>query len=202
MEQVTGSYVAHQGRTAVHAAPRWLGPIEAGFIHNWGELARSFGMDPTLGRVHALAFLSAEPLSTAQVAAALDLSEVQSSEYLDNLLRWGAVREVDVDDEPCFESNGDPWSWFLVTLKERGRREFGPLLQSVREANTRAQQLRTSLHPAARSELHRIERIARFSEFVDQIAGLLETFANVGAGPVLGALRMMAKMRGPRLARG
>ena len=201
MEQVTGSYVAFQDRPAFATAPRWLGPIETGFIHNWGALARSFGMDPTLGRVHALAFLSAEPLSAAQVAAALDLSEEQSCACLESLRRWGAVREVEVDDEPCFEADGDPWSWFLVTLKERGRREFGPLLQSVREANKHAQQLRPSLHPGARSELHRIERIARFSEFVDQIAGLLETFANVGAGPVLGALRMMAKVRGPRLVR-
>jgi DNA-binding transcriptional regulator GbsR (MarR family) len=212
MEQVTGSYVAYSDRSVAErrtpeptqkttAAPAWLGPIETGFIHNWGALARSFGMDPVLGRVHALAFLSAEPLSVVQVAAALELSEQQSNTYLDSLLRWGAVREIEVAGEPRYEADGDPWAWFMVTLKERGRREFGPLLNSVREANARAQQLRTSLHPGARSELHRIERIARFSEFVDQIAGVIETFANVGAGPVLGALRMMAKMRGPRFAR-
>jgi DNA-binding transcriptional regulator GbsR (MarR family) len=158
-------------------------------------------MDPMLGRVHALAFLSAEPLRCAQVASALELTDEQSAAYLDSLARWGAVRELEIAGEPHFEANGDPWSWFMVTLKERGRREFGPLLHSVREANARAQQLRSSLHPAARSELHRIERIARFSEFVDQIAGVIETFANVGAGPVLGALRMMSKMRGPRFAR-
>jgi DNA-binding transcriptional regulator GbsR (MarR family) len=204
MEQATGSYVAYSERSEVgeQSAPRWLGPIETGFIHNWGALARSFGMDPMLGRVHALSFLSAEPMSAAEVAAALGLDEDESTNYLDSLLRWGAIREVDsADGDQRFEADGDPWSWFLQTLRERGRREFGPLLQSVRDANTRAQQLRRSLHPGARSELHRIERIARFSEFVDQIAGLIETFANVGAGPVLGALRVMAKMRGPRLVR-
>jgi DNA-binding transcriptional regulator GbsR (MarR family) len=152
-------------------------------------------MDPMLGRVHALAFLSLEAMSACEIAAALDLDDEDSGAYLESLSRWGAVRAVEVDGERRYEADGDPWAWFMRTLRERGRREFAPLLQSIREANSRAQQLRRQLHPGARSELHRIERIARFSEFVDQIAGVLETFANVGAGPIMGALRMMSKMR-------
>jgi DNA-binding transcriptional regulator GbsR (MarR family) len=160
-------------------------------------------MDPVLGRVHALAFLSAEPVSATLVSETLGLDADETASCLENLERWGAVRELTDDDseERLFEANGDPWSWFLVTLKERGRREFGPLLQGFREASARAQQLRGSLHPGAKAELQRIERIARFTEFVDQIAGVLETFASLGAGPMMTAMRMMAKMRGPRLAR-
>lgn len=201
MEQVTAVYVAGSQRTVAPAAPRGLGPVESGFIENWAALARSFGMDPVLGRVHALVFLSAEPLSACEIAAALDLDEDDAGAYLESLARWGAVRAARCAGEPRFEAEADPWSWFMATLRERGRREFAPLLRSIREANACAQQLRGSLHPAARGELHRIDRIARFSEFVDQIAGLLETFANVGAGPLMGALRMFAKMRGPRLVR-
>ena len=100
-----------------------------------------------------------------------------------------------------YEADGDPWSWFLATIKERGRREFAPLVQSIRDANRHAQQLRTSLPPGAHEDLHRIARIARFSDFVEQIAGLLESFASVGAGPVMSALRMMAKVRSPRVPR-
>ena len=76
------------------------------------------------------------------------------------------------------------------------------MLFRSRDANVGAQQLRTSLPPgSSAAELRRIERIARFTQFVEQIAGLLETFASVGAGPVMSALRMVAKMRGPRLVR-
>lgn len=195
MEQVAGSYVGGSERPAERSAPRWLGPVEHGFIQNWAALARSFGMDPMLGRVHALAFLSMEAMSAAEIAAALDIDDEDSSAYLESLSRWGAVRGVELDGERRYEADGDPWAWFMRTLRERGRREFAPLLQSIREANSRAQQLRRELHPGARSELHRIDRIRRFSEFVDQIASVLETFANVGAGPVMGALRMMSKMR-------
>jgi hypothetical protein len=111
------------------------------------------------------------------------------------------VREAGDGEQLRYEANSDPWSWFLVTLKERGRREFGPLIQGFRDANVRAQELRVSLHPGARSELQRIDRIARFSEFVDQIAGLLETFATLGAGPMMTAMRMVAKVRAPRFVR-
>ncbi len=201
-QQVTGSHLPVSAPTRTRSA-RPLGAVEAGFIQNWGALARSFGMDPVLGRVHALAFLCAEAISTELVADTLGLELEQASSCLASLQRWGAVREVGAgsDDERLFEADGDPWSWFLVTLKDRGRREFGPLLQAFREANARAQELRGSLHPGARAELRAIERIARFSEFVDQIAGLIETFANLGAGPMMAAMRMVARVRSPRLAR-
>jgi DNA-binding transcriptional regulator GbsR (MarR family) len=173
--------------------------VETGFIQNWAALARCFGMDPMLGRVHALAFLSAEAMSASAISAALDIDDDDALAYLESLERWGAVRLVEVDGENRFEADGDPWSWFMHTLRERGRREFAPLLKAIREANSSAQVVRRSLPPGARNELHRIDRIARFSEFVDQIAGLLETFASVGAGPLMGALRMVARMRGPKL---
>lgn len=179
---------------------RELGSVEAGFIQSWAGLAQAFGMDSMLGRVHALTYLSPESLSAAEVALALKLSVQQAENYLESLTRWGALRELDgVDAGSRYEADGDPWSWFLVTLKERGRREFAPLVQSIRDANRHAQQLRGTLDPSAREDLHRIARIARFSDFVEQIAGLLESFASVGAGPVMSALRMMSKVRMPRV---
>lgn len=200
MQQSTGSYVPVFA-DAAEERPR-LGAIEAKFIQNWAALAKAFGMDPMLGKVHALAFLSVESVSAAEVGAALGIDGDSAAEYLGSLVRWGAVRAAQgAGVDARFESDGDPWSWFLSTLKERGRREFAPLVQSIRDANRRAQQLRATLGPDAQGELHRIQRIARFSEFVEQIAGLLETFAGLGAGPMMSALRMMSKMRAPRLMR-
>ena len=201
MQQGTGAHVAISDRLCGNRSPR-LSTVEASFIENWGALAKSFGMESVLGRVHALAFLSTEPVCAAQVAETLGLALDESVSSLERLRNWGAVRALDsADDEPWFEANCDPWSWFLATLKERGRREFGPLIQNFREANHRAQQLKRTLDSSSREELQRIERIARFSEFVDQIAGMLETLATLGAGPVMTAMKMVSKMRAPRFAR-
>jgi DNA-binding transcriptional regulator GbsR (MarR family) len=194
MQTVTSSYPP--------AGEHRLGAIEAGFVQNWGALSRAFGMDPILGRVHALAFLSTEPVSARHVARALGLDSDESKSCLEQLEAFGAVREIEcTDGELLFEADGDPWSWFLLTLKERGRREFGPLLRAIREANSHAQQLRRSSPAVSKGELHRMERIARFTEFVEQIAGVVETFAALGAGPLLSAMRMMARVRAPRLVR-
>jgi len=179
-----------------------LGAIEAGFVQNWGALARAFGMDPVLGRVHAMAFVSSEPVTASSVARALGVDLDECARCLEQLEGLGAVCEVDgAHGELCFEADGDPWSWFLVTLKERGRREFGPLLRALREANAHAQLVRRSLPQGSKTEFHRIDRIARFSEFVDQIAGVVETFAALGAGPMMSAMRMVARVRTPRLVR-
>src|SRR5438552_5900391 len=99
MEQLTGSHSPVCERT--HGDHRKLSSVEAGFIENWGALARSFGMDPVLGRVHALAFLSTDALNASQVAATLGLAAEDAARCLESLARWGAVREVpDDQDEP------------------------------------------------------------------------------------------------------
>jgi DNA-binding transcriptional regulator GbsR (MarR family) len=178
-----------------------LGTVEAHFIHNWAGLARAFGMDPLLGRIHAVAFLAARPVRVSHVAELLGISRTQAAAGLDELERWGVVELVgEDDDDRQFEADGDPWSWFLVTIKERGRREFGPLVHAIREAHASARAVRKRLDPNC-AEARRIDRIGRFSEFVDQIAGLLETFSTLGAGPMMTAMRMVSKVRAPRLIR-
>lgn len=178
-----------------------LGTVEAHFIHNWAGLARAFGMDPLLGRIHAVAFLAARPVRVSHVAELLGISRAQAADGLDELERWGVVELVgEDDDDRQFEADGDPWSWFLVTIKERGRREFGPLVHAIREAHASARAVRKRLDPNC-AEARRIDRIGRFSEFVDQIAGLLETFSTLGAGPMMTAMRMVSKVRAPRLIR-
>lgn len=180
-----------------------LSALESRFIENWAGLAKAFGMDGTLGRVHALTFVREEGLHAVTVSEVLGLEELEAARYLEELVRWGVVRKAaSSHGVPTFSADGDPWSWFMTTLKERGRREFGPLIDSIRDANVGAQRLRSSLPPgSSAAELRRIERIARFTQFVEQIAGMIETFASVGAGPMMSALRMVAKMRGPRLVR-
>lgn len=181
-----------------------LSAVEARFVQNWAGLARAFGMDPLLGRIHAVTFVAAGPVSAGEVAQLLGVSLEQALHGLEGLVEWGVMSEIGDEDRDAlreFEAEGDPWAFFLVTLRERGRREFGPLINAIREANAAARALRRDLPNHAQDEHRRIDRIHRFSDFVDQIAGLLETFASLGAGPLMGALRVASKVRTPRLLR-
>ena len=204
MSQAAVSSFPHLVTTAPADAAMHLSAVEARFVQNWAGLARAFGMDPLLGRLHAVTFLSAGPVSAGAVAEILGVSIEQAVHGLDGLVDWGVLRELgdsDSEADRSFEAEGDPWAFFLVTLRERGRREFGPLVSAIREANTSARALRRSLPNGALAEQRRIDRIHRFSDFVEQIASLLETFASLGAGPLMGALRMASKVRAPRLLR-
>ena len=86
MEQVTGSYLPVSERQRGDQGVR-LSSVEASFIENWGALARSFGMDPVLGRVHALAFLSTEPVSASQVCETLGLRADETERCIESLER-------------------------------------------------------------------------------------------------------------------
>ncbi|MDH5671137.1 MAG: hypothetical protein OEZ06_03250 [Myxococcales bacterium] len=201
MQQITESYTNPTTLPPASVEARELGSLEASFVTNWAALARAFGMDPMLGRVHALAYLSERPIPVMTVSTTLGLGVQQSEAYLAQLEAWGVIREVGGEDlERSYQAELDPWSFFLSTLKERGRREFAPLLQSIRTANAQAMRIQARRgHSDGAAE--RLQRIARFSQFVEQMANLLETFASLGAGPMLTTMRMVAKMRGPRLLR-
>lgn len=204
MSQAAISSFPHLVTSASADATTHLSAVEARFVQNWAGLARAFGMDPLLGRLHAVAFLTAGPVTAATVAEVLGVSVEQAVHGLDSLVDWGVLREVGEArsaGQRRFEAEGDPWAFFLVTLRERGRREFGPLVTAIREANASARALRRNLPQGSHVEQRRIDRIHSFSDFVEQIASLLETFASLGAGPLMGALRMASKVRAPRLLR-
>lgn len=198
MQEATGSYAPVEHLRSA-GQPQQLGALEARFIDNWSALAKGFGMDPMLGRIHALAFLSDEPIAAVHVAMAVGIGSEQADRWLQELAGWGVLEAIDCDEHgTVFQADTDPWSFFLTTLRERGRREFGPLLCSIRDAANRAEELSKTVSGPQRA---RLQRIARFTQFVEQIAHLVESFASLGAGPMLTALRMVAKMKGPRLLR-
>ncbi len=169
--------------------------VEDRFIENWGHLAEGFGMEEGVGKVHAVLYLASAPLGGAAIAEHLDIDEETCCEHLDTLVSFGIVHERGEEaGEQVFEAERDPWSWFMLTVRERARREFSPLVASIRAVNTLAQEAKSAPHVRGdRQRIARIERIGHFSHFVDQVSGLLEMFSNLGAGPLVATMRMAAK---------
>ena len=81
----------------------------------------------------------------------------------------------------------------MLTVRERARREFQPLLESIRAVNTLAQEAKKHAPRGDAERVARIERIGSFTHFVDQMAGFLELFASVGAGPLTATMRLATK---------
>ncbi|HEX7478080.1 MAG TPA: hypothetical protein VF331_09760 [Polyangiales bacterium] len=153
-------------------------------------------MQNSVGRIHAVLYLAGEPVAVSEVAADLSMELEECSEHLQTLVAFGVVRSSEHEDaqETRFVAERDPWSWFMSTVRERARREFSPLMASIRAVNALAHEAKSASHVRAdKHRAERMDRITHFTSFVDQVAGLIEMFSNLGAGPLVTTMRFAAK---------
>jgi len=117
-----------------------LSPVQQKFILHWGEMGARWGINRTVAQIHALLFLSAQPIHAEDIAQTLEVARSNVSTSLKELQGWRIVRRVHVlgDKRDHFESMHDPWEMFRVVLDERKRREIDPtqalLLECIAEA--------------------------------------------------------------------
>jgi DNA-binding transcriptional regulator GbsR (MarR family) len=171
-----------------------LSRIQDQFIESWARMASAFAMERMTGRVHALLYISEDPVDLSTVAARLASTEDACREHVELLDSWGLVRVVGrtSDGKALYEAEQDPWSWFLRTIQERHRREFSPLRAGLRNVLQTARALRDATRdPAAKATCERIER---FSRFIDEFSRLIDAFVGMGAGTMVALLKTIAKL--------
>ena len=112
-----------------------LSPVARQFILHWGEMSSRWGVNRTVAQIHALLYLSAEPLNAEQIAGTLSVARSNVSTSLRELQAWGIVRVVHVlgDRRDYFETMRDAWKMFRVILEQRKRREIDPTIEMLRD---------------------------------------------------------------------
>src|SRR6185295_18882428 len=118
-----------------------LGPVEQKFVLHWGEMGARWGMNRTVGQIHALLYLSPKPLNAEEIAETLGVARSNVSTSLKDLQGWGIVRVAHVmgDRRDHFESMKDVWEMCRVILDERKKRETDPTLHLLRDLAGRAE---------------------------------------------------------------
>ena len=139
-----------------------LSPVAEKFILHWGEMGTRWGINRTVGQIHALLYLSPRPMNAEEIADALGVARSNVSTSLKELQNWGIVRVAHVmgDRRDHFESMKDVWEMFRVIMDERKKRETDPTLQLLRELNTEAKN-------AKAADPHVRERIADMLGFFE-----------------------------------
>ena len=66
-----------------------LAQSKALFIRRWGEMAASWGISRTMAEIHALLYISDEPICTDDVMESLQVSRGSASTNLRQLVNWG-----------------------------------------------------------------------------------------------------------------
>jgi len=124
---------------------RQLTPVQQKFILHWGTMGQQWGINRTVAQIHALLFISPEPLPAEDIAGTLKVARSNVSNSLRELESWGIIRTVSVigDRRDHFESLKEVWELFRVIVEERKRREFDPTLTLLRECVAESEKSKT-----------------------------------------------------------
>jgi len=167
-----------------------IASAKALFIRRWGEMAASWGISRTMAEIHALLFLSGEPLCTDDVMEELAVSRGSASINLRQLVNWGLIHRVHrrTDRKEYFDAEHDVWQMFDTILRERRRREVEPIVETLHRCSSMIQEERGRLTTDAKKEAEayqkRFNDILEFCEIMNTLFDLMSKAGRTGLKPL------------------
>ena len=103
------------------------------FVLHWGEMGSRWGVNRTVAQVHALLYLSADPLTAEDIAEALFVARSNVSTSLRELQNWKLVQATHQmgDRRDFFSTSHDVWQLFLTVVQQRVEREIEPTIAAL-----------------------------------------------------------------------
>ena len=92
-----------------------------------------WGISRTMAEIHALLFVTREPLCTDDIMDQLKISRGNASMNLRGLVDWGLIERVHKlgDRKEYFRADTDVWHMFETIMRERRRREVEPIIATI-----------------------------------------------------------------------
>lgn len=120
---------------ALAAAAGLLREAQDRFIASWGRMGSAWGISRTMAEVHALLYVTGEPMNTDEIMERLAISRGNVSMSVRALLDWGVIQKTHIrgDRKDYFQAEQDVWAMLRAIARERIKREVDPLLQSLDE---------------------------------------------------------------------
>lgn len=156
------------------------------FVLHWGEMGSRWGVNRTVAQVHALLYLSAEPLTAEDIADTLSVARSNVSTSLRELQNWQLVQATHQmgDRRDFFSTSQDVWQLFLTVVQQRVEREIEPTIAALG---------RLAAEARAEKQPEITERIAGMHSFLQEMhgwyqqmiklpPGTLRSLVSVGAG--------------------
>ncbi|WZO96133.1 transcriptional regulator [Isosphaeraceae bacterium EP7] len=150
------------------------------FVEHWGGMARSWGINATMGELFALLYISGEDWTADDLKERLSISRGNVSMNLRELMAWGVVHKVHRQGErrEYYRAESDVWTLFRRILAERKRRELDPTLALLE---------RTASMVAGDPGLERYrDRVVALTQFFAMIDGLSNRLIELESDEVRG----------------
>src|SRR5690349_8629867 len=112
--------------------PNTIDEVQDRFINEWGDLVTVWGLNKTMGQIHALLYITGQPLTADEIMERLNISRGNVSMNLRALMSWGVVHRQHRkgDRKQYFVAEEDPWRWFKNVVRERRKREVEPIIEA------------------------------------------------------------------------
>lgn len=166
-----------------------LTPITERFILHWGEMGARWGVNRTVAQIHALLYLSEEPLAADEIAETLSVARSNVSNSLKELLAWRLVKVTHQmgDRRDHFETSKDVWELFKLIVEGRKQREVEPTLAVLGEC--------LSSPDMALETLGAQQRIRETQEFILVLTTWVDEMLRQDPETLMKVLKMGAKIR-------
>lgn len=144
-----------------------MGDVVREFVEHWGLMARSWGINATMGELFALLYITGTDWTADDLRKTLDISRGNVSMNLRELMAWGVVHRVHRTGErrEFYRAEADVWTLFRRILSERKRRELDPTLVVLDRAA-----MRTETDPTLRPLHDRVVSLQRFFGLINILA--------------------------------
>ncbi len=163
-------------------------------ILHWGEMGESWGVNRSVGQIHALLYLAAKPMNAEEIAETLFLARSNVSTSLKELQDWELVERQHKlgDRRDFFTAEADLWIVLIKIADGRKKRELDPTIDMLNRA------AETCKHDADTPTETR-KRIAEMHRFVSAMANWYEQMKTLPRATLLKLLGFgarIAKMAG------
>jgi DNA-binding transcriptional regulator GbsR (MarR family) len=175
--------------TEINVETRELPGAVEKFILHWGDMGGQWGVNRSVAQIHALLYLSEEPLTAEAIADTLGMARSNVSNSLRELLTWKLIRRAPLLGErrDHYEAETDLWEMVTRIAQGRKERELDPAAAALRACLAEAEGDRR-ISPVAR------RRLAEMESFVATVDRWYEQMLSVPAPKIMALMRMGSKV--------
>lgn len=107
------------------------------FVISWGELGVNWGINKTMGQIHALLLISKQPLCCETIMKELKISRGNANMNLRKLLEWKLAHKRCEDGcrREFFTGEKDILQVFKMITKKRKEKELEPLMDLMHQVS-------------------------------------------------------------------
>jgi DNA-binding transcriptional regulator GbsR (MarR family) len=169
------------------AAP--LSPTMRDVVLHWGEMGQAWGVNRSVGQIHALLYLMGRAMTADEIAETLGLARSNVSNSLKELQDWELVvrRHEFGDRRDFFIAKGELWDILITIVEGRKKREIDPTIELLARAAAASAQDRQTPPDVAR-------RIQDMSRFVGHLSGWYDQVKTLPVGVLVKLMNMGARI--------